>query len=244
MLACCRWLLWGCGFWWLEIQGLLCLWLVAISGRFWVLVGDAADWWFWADNYSEVECTSAAIRWCESQGRLLHGDTKDRATMTIEARTSPPLPDSSNDYLPRVLPFFLQTLNKYGRRCFVWNGPVPLVTIAEPELIREVFMKIHEFQKPRTNPLLEKVASGLVMLEGQFWATRRKLLTPAFHMDKLKQAETGAASGTSSTNLQQQQQPETDLSRPAAPPNGQQQQPEPRRPAAAPDSNTAQRNSS
>ncbi|XP_021773945.1 cytochrome P450 CYP72A219-like [Chenopodium quinoa] len=118
--------------------------------------------------------------------RLLHGDTKDRATMTIEARTSPPLPDSSNDYLPRVLPFFLQTLNKYGRRCFVWNGPVPLVTIAEPELIREVFMKIHEFQKPRTNPLLEKVASGLVMLEGQFWATRRKLLTPAFHMDKLK----------------------------------------------------------
>uniref|UniRef100_A0A803LJ48 RNase H type-1 domain-containing protein n=1 Tax=Chenopodium quinoa TaxID=63459 RepID=A0A803LJ48_CHEQI len=58
------------------------------------------------------------------------------------------------------------------------------------------------------------------------------------------QAETAAASGTSSTNLQQQQQPETDLSRPAAPPNGQQQQPEPRRPAAAPDSNTAQRNSS
>uniref|UniRef100_A0A803LJ18 Uncharacterized protein n=1 Tax=Chenopodium quinoa TaxID=63459 RepID=A0A803LJ18_CHEQI len=118
--------------------------------------------------------------------RLLHGDTKDRATMTIEARSKPPLPDSSNDYIPRALPFFYQTLNKYGRRCFVWNGPVPLVTIAEPELIREVFMKIHEFQKQKTNPFLEKVASGLLMLEGRFWATRRKLLTPAFHMDKLK----------------------------------------------------------
>uniref|UniRef100_A0A803LW48 Cytochrome P450 n=1 Tax=Chenopodium quinoa TaxID=63459 RepID=A0A803LW48_CHEQI len=87
---------------------------------------------------------------------LLHGDTKNRAAMTMEARSKPPLPDSSNDYLPRALPFFFQTLNKYGRSCFVWNGPVPLVTIAESELIREVFMKIHEFQKPKSNPLLEK----------------------------------------------------------------------------------------
>ncbi|KNA17671.1 hypothetical protein SOVF_077690 [Spinacia oleracea] len=118
--------------------------------------------------------------------RLLHGDTKDRASMTIEARLEPPLPLMSNDVLPRALPFFNHTLNTHGRRCFVWNGPVPLVTIAEPELIREVLMKIHEFQKPTGNPLLKKVVSGLVLLEGQMWANRRKLLTPAFHMDKLK----------------------------------------------------------
>ncbi|KAL2943493.1 11-oxo-beta-amyrin 30-oxidase, partial [Bienertia sinuspersici] len=105
--------------------------------------------------------------------------------MTIEARSKPML-HFSNDHLPRVNSFFHQTVTKYGRKSFIWNGPVPLINITEPQLIREVFMKIKEFPKEKLNPLLvKKVASGLVMLEGQE-AQRRKLLNPAFHMDKLK----------------------------------------------------------
>lgn len=117
--------------------------------------------------------------------RLFFGDTKERDRMLAEAR-SKPMPQFSHDYLSRVLPFVHHTVNNYGQHCVIWNGPVPMVIISEPELMREVLMKIYEFQKPRTNPFLQKVATGLIMLEGEEWAHRRKLINPAFHMDKLK----------------------------------------------------------
>ncbi|KMS98250.1 hypothetical protein BVRB_4g093990 [Beta vulgaris subsp. vulgaris] len=141
------------------------------------------NWVWWKPKRLEI-----CLRKQGFQGnpyRLLHGDTKDRARMMLEARTKP-MPCLSNDYLARVLPFFSETIAKYGTRCLVWNGPIPLVYISEPAMIREVLMKINQFQKPKTNPILKKVASGLILLEGQVWANRRKLLNPAFHMDKLK----------------------------------------------------------
>lgn len=64
--------------------------------------------------------------------------------------------------------FYSFSYSKYyflGRRSFTWNGPLPLVTITEPELIREVLMKIDKFHKPVT-PVLNTLAPSLVMLEG------------------------------------------------------------------------------
>ncbi|CAO2833264.1 unnamed protein product [Amaranthus hypochondriacus] len=117
--------------------------------------------------------------------RLLYGDTNERARMTMESRLNP-MPNLSNDFLPHSLAFFHHIITKYGRKCFIWNGPIPLVNIVEPYLIREIFMKINDFQKAKSNPLIKKVAPGLIFLEGHAWAQRRKLLTPAFHIDKLK----------------------------------------------------------
>lgn len=117
--------------------------------------------------------------------RLFFGDTKDRDRMLVEAQ-SKPMPQLSHDYLQRVLPFVHHTVKKYGKRCVIWNGPEPMVMISEPELIRQVFMRMDEFQKPKANPFILKIATGLVMLEGEEWAHRRKLINPAFHMDKLK----------------------------------------------------------
>ena len=73
-----------------------------------------------------------------------------------------------------------------GKKSMIWNGQVPMVIVTEPEVMRQVLMKMYEFKKPTTNPFLQKVACGLVMLEGDEWAHRRKLINPAFHMDKLK----------------------------------------------------------
>ncbi|KAH9608574.1 hypothetical protein KSS87_017247 [Heliosperma pusillum] len=117
--------------------------------------------------------------------RLLYGDSKDKARMTMEARLKP-MSDLSNDHLPRTQPFYHHTLKNHGKRSFMWNGPIPMVNISEPEAMREILSKIYEFQKPQTNPILSVVATGLIQLEGEMWAKHRKLVNPAFHMEKLK----------------------------------------------------------
>lgn len=56
----------------------------------------------------------------------------------------------------------------------------------EPHLIKEVMIKYEEFQKPNVNPLAKMIVKGLVALEGQRWAKHRKIVNPAFHLEKLK----------------------------------------------------------
>lgn len=74
-----------------------------------------------------------------------------------------------------------------GKRCFVWQGPTPAILITEPELIKEIFGKNYVFQKPNNpNPLTKLLARGVVSYEEEKWAKHRKILNPAFHMEKLK----------------------------------------------------------
>ncbi|KAL9273977.1 Cytochrome P450 CYP72A219-like protein [Drosera capensis] len=116
--------------------------------------------------------------------RFLYGDTNDRATMALQA-TSKPIA-LTDDYVPRVIPFQYHTIKKHGNHAFMWNGPTPVVFITEPELIREVFNKYRDYQKPKVNPLVELLAPGFIQFEGDKWAQHRKLMNPAFHVEKLK----------------------------------------------------------
>ena len=83
-------------------------------------------------------------------------------------------------------------INKYvssdddvGENSFMWIGPKPRVNIMNPDQIRDVFMKINEYQKP-THPPLKPLACGLASHEGEKWAKHRKIINPAFHQEKLK----------------------------------------------------------
>lgn len=117
--------------------------------------------------------------------RFLFGDTKEMAHMVKET-TSKPMEQFSNDYIPRIFPLHHQTIKTYGEKSFVWNGPTPTVIITKPEEIREIMMKIYDFKKIVPNPVMRRLTNGLVRLEGQKWARERKLLNPAFHVEKLK----------------------------------------------------------
>ena len=73
-----------------------------------------------------------------------------------------------------------------GKNSFTWSGPIPVVNIMEPELIRDVLLKHNAFGKPPPHPLGKLLASGIVGLEGSHWSERRKIINPAFHLEKLK----------------------------------------------------------
>jgi cytochrome P450 len=68
----------------------------------------------------------------------------------------------------------------------MWIGPKPRVNIMNPEQLKDIFSKIYDFQKPNGNPIVKLLATGLADYEGEKWATHRKIINPAFHLEKLK----------------------------------------------------------
>ena len=72
-----------------------------------------------------------------------------------------------------------------GKNSFIWLGPNPAMLIMDPEHIREILSKSNIFQKPP--PALTKLlAEGILSYEGDKWAKHRRIINPAFHLDKLK----------------------------------------------------------
>jgi cytochrome P450 len=114
----------------------------------------------------------------------LVGDLKKNFTMLSEARSKPL--KLTDDISPRVVPYPLQMFKTYGRTYFTWFGPIPTITIMDPEQIKEVFNKVYDFQKPHTFPLATIIAKGLANYDGDKWAKHRRIINPAFHIEKIK----------------------------------------------------------
>ncbi|KAL9230707.1 hypothetical protein vseg_006023 [Gypsophila vaccaria] len=141
--------------------------------------------WLWFEPKRLEKC----LRKQGFQGtsyKFIFGDMKESTLLRNEAlKMAMPMP-FDNHYFPRVNPFVHQLLNKFGTNCFMWMGPVPTLQIGEPELVKEVFNRMHEFQKPKTNPLSALLATGLISYEGDKWTKHRRLINPAFYVEKLK----------------------------------------------------------
>ncbi|KAL3502791.1 hypothetical protein ACH5RR_037240 [Cinchona calisaya] len=114
----------------------------------------------------------------------VYGDFEEMVSMIEEAYSKPI--NLSDDIVPRVIPLITKTMKKYGTNSFIWLGPYPAVIILDPEVIREILMKYNLFQKPYFHPLGKFLIQGLVASEGEKWAKHRKIINPAFHLEKLK----------------------------------------------------------
>ncbi|KAK3042447.1 hypothetical protein RJ639_000171 [Escallonia herrerae] len=120
-----------------------------------------------------------------SSYRLVFGDIKDMVKTIKEAKSNPISLSDGN--LSRAVPFVHQSIKKYGKNFFIWTGPRPVVHIIDPDTIREIMTKYLHFQKPRGgNPLAKLLATGLIDYEGDKWTKHRKIINPAFHLEKLK----------------------------------------------------------
>ncbi|XP_057726589.1 cytochrome P450 72A68-like isoform X2 [Arachis stenosperma] len=72
------------------------------------------------------------------------------------------------------------------KNSFFWFGGTPRVIVTDPELIKDVFNKVYDFPKPDTNPLIKLLVNGLAGHDGEKWSKHRRIINPAFHLEKLK----------------------------------------------------------
>ncbi|KAK6784526.1 hypothetical protein RDI58_017981 [Solanum bulbocastanum] len=117
--------------------------------------------------------------------KLLLGDLKDVGNQMDEAWSKPI--SLTHDIVSRVDPFTHYMVQKYGKISLSWLGTSPRLIIMDPTLIKELLLnKQGQFHLPPLNPLVLILTKGLTTLQGEKWAMHRKIINPAFHLDKLK----------------------------------------------------------
>ncbi|MED6136924.1 hypothetical protein PIB30_060266 [Stylosanthes scabra] len=148
-------------------------------------------WWLWSALKWVWLKPKSIERRLRQQGlkgnsyRPLVGDIRDMIKMIKQVKSTPMDPHS-NEIAPRVLPYVVHTIAKYGKSSFMWLGPTPRLFILDPDKIREITNKVYEFQKPDTSPLFRLLASGFATYDGDKWAKHRKIVSPAFNVEKMK----------------------------------------------------------
>ncbi|KAI7751116.1 hypothetical protein M8C21_028710 [Ambrosia artemisiifolia] len=120
--------------------------------------------------------------------KFLFGDMKEFSMMSQQSKSrfQNINIDDGDAVLSHVVAFSHHSLQTHGRSYITWMGWNPRVTIMDPDLIKDIFMKFNDFQKSKSNPFVLLIATGLVTLEGDQWEKHRKLINPAFHVEKLK----------------------------------------------------------
>lgn len=82
----------------------------------------------------------------------------------------------------------LEWCQKYGRIFGIYEGRKPILILAEPTLLKDVFVRdFHVFPSPRDlkfgNPIIDRM---LVSLDGEEWKRVRTIMTPTFSSGKIK----------------------------------------------------------
>ncbi|XP_047327638.1 cytochrome P450 CYP72A219-like [Impatiens glandulifera] len=116
----------------------------------------------------------------------INGDLNQILAMKTQAHSAPISLSDQDAVISRVDPFVHHTVNRHGKKSFMWFGPVPHVIIMEPELIKEIMSKNFIFQKANQEPIVKLVATGIASYNLDKWTKHRKIINPAFHLDKLK----------------------------------------------------------
>ncbi|KAF3657707.1 CytochromeA2 [Capsicum annuum] len=119
---------------------------------------------------------------------FLFGNLKEIASFTSATPSWPSSFISHHDILPTVLPFYHHWKKIYGSIFVIWFGPTARVTISDPALIRDIFVrKSDNFEKNESPALVKKLeGDGLLSLKGEKWAHHRKIITPTFYIENLR----------------------------------------------------------
>lgn len=144
----------------------------------------ALEWAWWRPRRLGRALRSQGLR--GTAYRSVAGDAPLNERLNREAR-SRAMPLQCHDVVPRAMPLFHQAMKEHGKMSITWFGPVPRVTITKPELVREVLSnKFGHFEKLKFGRLQRLLHNGVGSHEGEKWAKHRRIINPAFHLEKLK----------------------------------------------------------
>ncbi|KAL6657034.1 hypothetical protein ACP70R_004814 [Stipagrostis hirtigluma subsp. patula] len=95
---------------------------------------------------------------------------------------------ADHDFTPIAQPQFREWIPLYGRVFLYWFGSTPDICVADFAVAKQVLAdRTGLFPKNRMNAnLLRLLGNGLVLANGDEWHRHRKVVHPAFNMDKLK----------------------------------------------------------
>ncbi|WJX87364.1 hypothetical protein P8452_69568 [Trifolium repens] len=117
---------------------------------------------------------------------LLMDNSKQNYLMKLQQEAISKSIGLSKQAAPSIFSPLHQTVHKYGKNSFLWVGTTPNVIITDPEQIKQVFNKNEDFPKPKLSSIAKYLSIGLLNLEGEKWVKHRKIISPAFHIEKLK----------------------------------------------------------
>ncbi|KAK4285793.1 hypothetical protein QN277_002442 [Acacia crassicarpa] len=118
--------------------------------------------------------------------RLWIGDLWKMIKMQEQVKSLAIPSDHPHDLAPRVCSFHHHIVKEYGKKSFIWFGPTPKVILMNPEQVKELLNRNYDFTKRQFNPILKYIGSGVGSYDGDKWTKHRKIINPAFHLDKLK----------------------------------------------------------
>ncbi|XP_037469601.1 cytochrome P450 709B2-like [Triticum dicoccoides] len=109
--------------------------------------------------------------------------------MAMRAATADDVLDlGSHDIIGRVMPHYKAWVASYGKMFLSWSGYTPAICVRDLDMVKQILSNRTGLYV-KTNPgpnLLALLGNGLVFSEGDDWARRRRIVHPAFTMDKLK----------------------------------------------------------
>ncbi|XP_010533036.1 PREDICTED: cytochrome P450 72A15-like isoform X2 [Tarenaya hassleriana] len=118
--------------------------------------------------------------------KLLLGDMKEYIALITESWSKPL--GLHHRIVQRVDPFTLSTVQKHGKVSFFWSGKTPRLIVQDPKMMKEVLANRNgHFSKPALSSEILVLTRGLTTLKGDVWSIHRRILNPAFHLEKLKE---------------------------------------------------------
>jgi hypothetical protein len=121
--------------------------------------------------------------------RLISGNASDYRAVISRAQSTP-LPRIHHDVVDRVAPFFSLWIAQFGCPFVYWFGSQPRLVITDPNLVKTVLLDTTGLFRKRqggNNPLARQlIGDGLPGLDGSKWAHHRRIIAPAFNMERVK----------------------------------------------------------
>lgn len=120
--------------------------------------------------------------------KFFKGCNEDIKRMMAKADGLVPLDVHDHNYLPRIAPHYLQWRNQYGEPFLYWFGSKPRICIFDYDSAKQILSnKSGHFPKNDSPPtVLALLGKGLILVDGVDWVRHRRVINPAFAMDKIK----------------------------------------------------------